>query len=63
MHKLRNKSHIDILNSMTNIVPKGCSKPLSKSIMRKMLVRFSWDKYKVLEFINSGEYVYSFIND
>lgn len=63
MHKLRNKSHIDILNSMTNIVPKGCSEPLSKSIIRKMLVRFNWDKYKVLEFIDSGEYVYSFMND
>lgn len=63
MHKLRNTRHIEILNSMLNIVPLGCSQPLSKRTMRILLQVNGWDKQKVLKEIENDEWWYRFCND
>ena len=63
MHKIRNTKHLEILNSMLNIKPLGCSQPLSKKTMRKILIFCGWNKKKALEWIESGDYVYHFMDD
>jgi hypothetical protein len=63
MHKLRNTKHIEMLNSMLNIVPPGCSQPLSKRTMRILLQVHKWNKKEVLKEIENDEWWYRFCND
>jgi hypothetical protein len=57
MHKLRNTKYIEILNSMLNVVPFGCSQPISKRKMRILLQTHKWNKKEVMKEIenNDGE--------
>ena len=48
---------------MLNIVPLGCSQPLSKRTMRILLQVNGWDKQKVLKEIENDEWWYRFCND
>ena len=56
MHKLRNTKHIEILNSLVGIKPDGYAQPLSKRMLRKILVYCKWYRQKAYDFIMSKEF-------
>lgn len=63
MHKIRNTKHKEALESLYGIVAPGCSVPLSKKTLRKLLALYDWEKWKVKEVIEKGEWWYPFCED
>ena len=58
MHKLRNKRHKEILESMTNYIPPYSYIPISKRKMRKFLQINNWNLHKVMEKFKNGDWYY-----
>lgn len=65
MHKIRNTKHLELLNKLCGmgIIPPGCREPLSKRVLRDLLVANKWDEHKVLQEIKNDEWWYRYADD
>ena len=63
MHKIRNTMHLELLNKLYGIASNGCNTPLSKRVLRDLLVSNNWDEHKVLQLIKNDEWWYRYAND
>lgn len=63
MHKIRNTRHLELLNKLYGITSNGCKTPLSKRVLRDLLVSNNWDEHKVLQLIKNDEWWYRYAND
>ena len=63
MHKIRNTKHLELLNKLYGIIAPGCSEPLSKRVLRDLLVSNDWDEHKVRQLIKNDEWWYRYAND
>ena len=64
MHKLRNTKHKEILERVLNIVPTGFEEsPFSKMKKRTRMFCASceWNENKIREYIESGDWIYSWV--
>ena len=63
MHKIRNTKHLELLNKLMGIIPPGCREPLSKRVLRDLLVANKWDEHKVIQLIKNDEWWYRYADE
>lgn len=54
---------MELLEKLKGIIPPGCSEPLSKRVLRDLLVANKWDEHKVIQLIKNDEWWYRYADD